>query len=143
VTPGVKYEAWSAGQYACSKPEFEAILRKKGFEPRDYALVEGFYNQSLTDELVASLKAQGVLARVVYVDCDLYESTVDVLRFVKHFLQDGTVLCFDDYWHYRGRSDQGEQKAIAEFLAANPGIRLRPWVTYSPMGQSFICELDV
>lgn len=143
VDADVKYEGWSEGQYACSKPEFEAILRRKGFDRREYALVEGFYDRSLTDALAATLSAEGVLARLVYVDCDLYESTRDVLLFVRHFLQDGTIVCFDDYWHYRGRSDQGEQRAITEFLAANPAIRLRPWVTYSPMGQSFICELDV
>jgi hypothetical protein len=78
---------------------------------------------------------------VAYIDCDLYESTRDVLNFLVHFLQDGTVVCFDDYWHYRGRADVGEQRALGEFLAQHPELRLRPYMAYSPLGMSFICEL--
>ena len=82
-----------------------------------------------------------VRAAIIYIDCDLYESTRDVLNFIKHFVQDGTIICFDDYYNYRGRADMGEQRALAEFLAAHPHVSCRPYMPYSPLGMSFICEI--
>ena len=135
-----KYEIWREGQFACGREEFEAELKRKGFRPGEYVVTEGFYADSLSDGLVAALKSEGMRAAVTYIDCDLYESTRDVLRFLAHFLQDGTVVCFDDYWNYRGRSDMGEQRALAEFAAAHPEMHLRPYLAYSPTGMSFLCE---
>lgn len=141
VDAGTSYETWTAGQFACSRDRFERILAAKGFVAGDYELVEGFYDASLTDELVGTLRARDVKASVVYIDCDLYESTVPVLNFIRHFLQDGTIVCFDDYYNYRGQPGFGEQKAIAEFLDREPGIGLLPYMAYSPLGQSFICSV--
>ncbi len=139
VEGSTAYEVWSEGQFACPKPEFERILAAKGFARDEYELTEGFYCDSLTPDLVARLTGEGVKAAVVYIDCDLYESTRDVLGFVRHFLQDGTILCFDDFYNYRGRPDMGEQKAFAEFRAATPELTFTPYMAYSPLGQSFIC----
>jgi hypothetical protein len=66
-----------------------------------------------------------------------------VLRFLPPFLQDGTVLCFDDYYAYRGRTDMGEQRALAEFRKGNPGIHLEPYVVYGSLGMSFLCQVNV
>ena len=142
VDRNTNHEIWAEGQFACSKPEFERILAAKGFQPGEYALVEGFYDQSLSEGLIRELRASNVKAAIVNIDCDLYESTVPVLRFIRHFLQNGTILCFDDYFNYRGQPGYGEQKALAEFLEANPEIRLSPYMPYSPLGQSFICTLN-
>lgn len=141
VDGSARHEVWKEGQFACSKPEFEQILATKGFRPDEYELVEGFYDKSLDDTLVQRLKQADVKAAIVYIDCDLYESTVPVLRFIRHFLQDGTIVCFDDYFNYRGQPGHGEQKALAEFLQDNPDIRLSPYMAYSPLGQSFICSV--
>jgi len=138
---GERYEIWSEGQFACSPTEFEAILRRKGFAPDEYELVKGFYSESLDDALIARYRSAGVKAAVIYIDCDLYESTRDVLEFIRHFVQDGTVVCFDDFYNYRGRADQGEQRAVAEFTARYPEVRLRSYMPYSPLGQSFICGI--
>ncbi|HEY4545707.1 MAG TPA: TylF/MycF/NovP-related O-methyltransferase [Pedomonas sp.] len=142
VDKHTKHEVWKEGQFACSRTEFARILASKGFAPGEYDLIEGFYDQSLNDALVGRLSSAGVRASIVYVDCDLYESTVPVLRFIRHFLQDGTIICFDDYYNYRGQPGHGEQKALAEFLQNTPDIRLTPYMTYSPLGQSFICSLQ-
>jgi O-methyltransferase len=139
--PPSDYEIWQQGQFACARDEFEAILARKGFRPGEYVLTEGLYSEMLKDDLVTELKREGVQVAIAYIDCDLYESCRDVLNFVAALLQDGSVLCFDDYWHYRGRSDMGEQRAIAEFAIAHPNISLRPFMPYSPLGMSFVCEL--
>lgn len=133
-----RYNIWHQGQFAFGRPQFEKVLARNGFRPDEYELTEGFYNQTLTPDLSAQLQSRGVKAAVIYIDCDLYESTRDVLRFVKPFLQDGTICCFDDYFAYRGRPDMGEQRALNEFLEENPELRMRPYVLYGSLGMSFL-----
>jgi O-methyltransferase len=53
---------------------------------------------------------------LVHVDCDLYESTRTVLDAVAPSLQDGAMLLFDDWFHYRGNPQRGEARAFQEFL---------------------------
>jgi hypothetical protein len=131
-----KHEIWSQGQFACSEREFRGILASHGVGSEEFTLVPGFYDQSLNN---AQRKAMaGRSAAIVYIDCDLYESTVPVLRFIEPMLTDGTVVCFDDYFCYAGRPDCGEQRALDEFLQENRGIRFRPYLTYGSAGQSFL-----
>jgi O-methyltransferase len=135
-----KDEIWKPGQFACSESEFRGILQRKGFSDSEYELIPGFYHSSLTPELTKRMA--GVKVAVVYIDCDLYESTRDVLAFLPPFLQDGTIICFDDYYNYKGSPTQGEQRAIAEFLTAKPEISFMPYLDYAPLGKSFIVRLS-
>lgn len=134
-----QYSIWRKGQFACGRTEFEALLRGKGFRLGEYELTEGFYERSLTPQLSEALLAKGVRAAVAYIDCDLYESTRDVLGFLRPFLQDGSVLCFDDYFAYRGRPDMGEQRALMEFQQRFPEVQVRPYCVYGSLGMSFLC----
>ena len=133
-----RYGLWRRGQFACDRGEFERLLKKKGFRAGEYELTEGFYDRTLTPELSGRLQSRGVKASVIYIDCDLYESTRQALWFMRPFLQDGTILCFDDWFTYRGRSDMGEQRALGEFQEAFPEISMRPYVLYGPVGMSFL-----
>ena len=54
---------------------------------------------------------------------------------------DGTVVCFDDYYNYKGNPMQGEQRAVSEFLARHQDVTFIPWFDYSPLGKSFIVRL--
>lgn len=133
---------WHKGQFAYGRVSLERDLRASGFDAADYELVEGFYDQSLTPQLVEHLRAQNVRAAIVYIDCDLYESTQPVLRFIGNFLQNGTIVCFDDYYNYKGAKDEGEARALSEFLAANPRFEFIPYYLYAPLGQSFIVRVN-
>lgn len=130
---------WHEGQFACSRPEFEAILKSRGIRPSEYELVEGFYNESLND--AAHRRLLGRKAAVIYIDCDLYDSTIQVLNFVQPYLVNGSIICFDDFYNYKGDPGQGEQKALAEFDQRETGICFIPYLTYAPLGKSFICRL--
>lgn len=132
---------WTAGQFACSEPEFRKILERAGVQDKEYSLVKGFYEQSLNAALDAELGR--AKAAVVYIDCDLYESTVVVLDFVAKYLVDGSIVCFDDYYNNRGDPRQGEQRALAEFLARNQRFTFIPYFDYSPLGKSFIVRTDL
>jgi O-methyltransferase len=127
---------WKAGQFACSVSEFRKIIASSGVRSHEYEIVEGFYAESLDDTAHARIGNRG--AAVVYIDCDLYESTAVALRFVARHLAHGAILCFDDFYNYKGAPDQGEAKALAEFCAANPGFEVIPYFKYSPLGASFI-----
>jgi len=129
-------EIWSTGQFACSEREFRSILSANGVPDHEFTLVPGFYEQSLNDGQHAALT--GHKAAIVYIDCDLYESTVAVLRFIEPYLINATVICFDDFYCYAARPDKGEQRAIAMFLEMHPTIKFQRYLTYSPSGQSFI-----
>lgn len=70
---------------------------------------------------------------VAHLDCDLYESTRDALAGLAPALQDGTVLLFDDWFHYKGHPMKGESRALAEFHAQHPewrAVHYRPYGTF-------------
>jgi hypothetical protein len=131
---------WYKGQFACTRPEFEAILKSRGFRPSEYGLIEGFYNESLNDAAHTLLSSRK--AAIVYIDCDLYDSTIQVLDFIQSYLMDGSIICFDDFYNYKGDPDQGEQKALAEFVQRQTRVRIIPYMDYAPLGKSFICRIN-
>jgi O-methyltransferase len=80
VTPR-EGEIWHTGLYACSEEAFRSIIAAQGMQPGEYTLIPGFFNQSLNEQ--QHQKMAGRKAAIVYIDCDLYESTVPVLAFVE------------------------------------------------------------
>jgi hypothetical protein len=129
-------DIFRAGNLATAEEHFIGLVTGHGM-PRDKLMtVKGFYDQSLTPAVRARLEPKK--AAVVYVDCDLYASTVPVLAFVRPFLQKGTVIVFDDWNCYHGDPDLGERKAWREFLEANPDLRFVDFVSTAE-GQAFIC----
>jgi hypothetical protein len=75
---------------------------------------------------------------LLHVDCDLYESARDALHYAAPVLQDGAMIMFDDWFHYRGHPDKGEARAFGEFLAAHPEWQAVPWRSYATFCQAFI-----
>ena len=106
---------------ACSKAQFLRNIRRKGVDDlNDVVAVEGFYEDSLRDELAR--KHRMAKAAVVHIDCDLYASTVAVLDFITPFVIDGTVIVFDDFFYYRGHPKKGERGAFNRWLSIHPPI---------------------
>ena len=62
-------------------------------------------------------------AAIVHLDCDLYQSTLEVLDALDRdtALQDGTLLMFDDWNCNRGNPLFGQRRALQEFLDARNG----------------------
>jgi O-methyltransferase len=135
---GVDAGAWEAGSYAATAEEVEAALADEHVPPGSAVLTAGFYEDSLTPELAQQLLREGSPPAIAWVDCDLYESAADVLRFLTPLVQTGTVVCFDDWFTFRGAPDRGEQRAAAEWLAANDELALLPYLNFGWHGLSFI-----
>ncbi|GAH13307.1 unnamed protein product, partial [marine sediment metagenome] len=68
----------------------------------------GWYNKTLKKPC-----GNGKLS-FIHIDCDLYESTLDVLEYCKDYLQQGTVILFDDWYAFKGDNNSGERKAFKE-----------------------------
>lgn len=130
-----RQEIWAKGRLKTAEDEFVGAVTGAGM-PRDRLItVKGFYDDSLTDELAARLAPRKAAA--VYVDCDLYASTTPVLKFIKPFLQPGTIIVFDDWNCFIGDPEKGERLAWREFTEANPNLRFEPFVSNNEI-HSFI-----
>jgi hypothetical protein len=75
---------------------------------------------------------------LAHLDCDLYESTRSALEAIAPALQDGAMLLFDDWFHYRGNPAKGEARAFAEFLDTHPEWRSVHYRSYATFCNAFI-----
>ena len=123
------------GQYACSRERVIANLDAGGVDWGRTHLIEGYFEQSLTDELKARLRERPVA--IALIDCDLYASTATVLDFLGDLIADGTILLFDDWNCFGGDDERGQRKAFAEFLGRNPHLSAEAMFAYGLHGQVF------
>jgi O-methyltransferase len=131
-----KDNIWLKGQYSNSEEGLRRALKRAGFRDSEFELIAGFYSESLNEEL--HRRMNGRVAAVVYVDCDLYESTRDALRFTERYLVNGSIVCFDDFYCFKASPDHGEQRALREFLETAPSLSFLPYFNYGTAGASFI-----
>lgn len=130
-----KQPIWAKGKLAFAEEEFIRRATAHGIPRNRLSTVKGFYDVSLTPQL--KQRMQPTKAAVIYIDCDLYASTVPVLAWTKDFLQIGTVIVFDDWFCFHGDPRRGEQRAWFEFLQQNPQLRFAPFVQTNE-AQAFI-----
>jgi O-methyltransferase len=123
---------FETGQFSFGRKDYEQKLKHIGMDFKRVKIVPGFFDKTLN-----GLNTPREFS-VVWIDCDLYESTVPVLDWLTDKLADGAVLCFDDWFTFSGRPDKGEQKAVAEWLEKNPEINLMPYRDFHWGGKSFL-----
>lgn len=123
------------GDYSTTRAEFERRTRGAARHWQT-AVVEGFFSESL----VPALYQQHGLSRAAFVniDCDLYPSTRDALRFVTPLLQTGTVLYFDDWYTSSGDMRLGEAGACRDWLAEERDVELVDYGDVGIMGKLFL-----
>ncbi len=74
-------------------------------------------------------------------DCDLYGSTVDLLRFLKPRLKHGIILAFDDYNCWWPEGVAGEPMAFLEMAAeVEAEFNFVPFMEFGWHGQAFLVE---
>jgi hypothetical protein len=134
------FRRYEGGQFACDIDQYKRNVRAGGVDMQRVQLIPGWYDQSLNEPLKQQLAIEK--ASIVLIDCDLYESTVPALNFITSYIQDGTVLIFDDWFSYKGRLDQGEAKAFGEWLDAHPSIRATEYHKSGRTMISFIMHVD-
>jgi hypothetical protein len=112
------FRHFEEGDFACSEQDFLDNLRRENVDLARVTAIPGWFHEVLTEDLKRQLPLKR--AAIVWVDCDLYQSTIPVLDFITDYLQNGTVLIFDDWFCYRADPNRGEQRAWREWLAAHP-----------------------
>ena len=134
-----KYHAMHRGMLKYSYNDFLQVLKVNRMS--EVISFKGFFDDVLTDDL----KSRNTMtkAAIIFIDCDLYTSTKEVLKFIRSMLQTGTVIIFDDYWIYRGDKNRGGQKALTEFQQMYPNIQFNEYLySYSPFSKTFLINID-
>lgn len=124
------------GAYACSEDDFKYNLRKERVPLKKVTVISGWFKDTLNQKTKQSLPLKK--AAVVMIDCDLYESTVPVLDFLTDYLQEGTVIIFDDWNCFKSSSNKGQRRAFKEWRKKSQHIQLSVLNQYWWQGISFI-----
>ena len=132
-----KFAGWERGMLKTSDEAFEEIIKAHGVYPDRVHKIKGFYKDSLTPVLQDELMQKGSRIAIAYVDCDLYESAVCVLDFIEPLLQEGAIICFDDWNVFKADPRRGEKKAFSEFRARSKW-HFEDFITVGWFGKSFI-----
>ncbi len=139
TAPEDQHPMWVEGDMSMSVEDFNKVCRSTGMTARDYTTVKGFYDDTLRDVGMASPGRPDQLS-LVYIDCDLYSSTMDVLRFLAPRLRHGMVIAFDDYFCTSEDTISGERLALLEFIEEMEGFSFLPYLPIGWHGMSFVVE---
>lgn len=127
---------FTEGQYCLSLEQFTRLIAKSGVRLDRTELVRGWYDKVLNDDTKRQLSLKR--AAFIWIDCDLYESTVPVLNFITSYLQSGTVIAFDDWYCFKGDPQKGEHRAFEEWLARFPSCHAFQFHKFGWHGNSFL-----
>jgi hypothetical protein len=130
------FNHFKKSDYSCNLNDFIKNLRKRKVNLSKVEIIPGWFNQTLNQKTKERLKIKKVA--IIWVDCDLYESTQSVLEFIKDYIQDGTIIIFDDWFCFRANPQRGEQRAFKEWLKKNKRLNAIEFHKFSWHGISFI-----
>ncbi len=138
VSDGDTSGFFEKGQFSASYDEFHRNLNAVAFPQKRSVVVSGWYDKTLTRAVYDEHRL--AKAAIVHIDCDLYESTRSVLEFIAPLLVDGTILIFDDWFHFHGHPQRGEQKAFNEWAAKLTGWSFCDYQQEGTWRKSFIAN---
>lgn len=128
------------GQYSLSLDGFTHLISSRGVRLDRVNLVNGWFNQVLNSATKRHLPIKK--AAFIFIDCDLYESTVPVLSFVADYIQSGTIIAFDDWYCFKGSPERGEHKAFKEWLDNNSSFQALEFHKFHWSGNSFLMQTE-
>lgn len=133
-SPMVKSGVWGAG--TCNwhlTPEILTRILMHESPSLDLSIYPGWFSEAMPN-----LPSDLNLA-LVHLDCDLYQSTSDVLNtlFERKLLSGGAILLFDDWTCNRCAPDLGQQRAWNESITKF-SVRYLDYGFYSHSGKRFI-----
>lgn len=112
---------WVVGDLKVPRGFLAVNADKLQFEP-NVNLVKGYFNETLPKFLNEHNEPIGLM----HVDCDTYESTVDILKLAGDRLQQGSIIVFDEILGDMGL--ENELKALGEFLVREK--RETEWINW-------------
>lgn len=127
-----------AGDMSYSEDTFKDFCKKAGVDLERVTTTEGFFNKSLSPKALDDLGVDAAAANIFHIDCDLYESTLDVLASIKGHLGLHSVIIFDDWFSFEEENYSwgfGEKRAFAEWSEKD---KFEPLAITYPWNASFI-----
>ena len=134
--PDSEGKAFTESEFSCSEDLFKKIVKKAGVDLSKVVTIKGFYSNSLNEDIK---KKYNIKAAIVHIDCDLYNSTKEVLNFIESMVVPGTILIFDDWDSFKDEDveNMGERKAFKEWSLFNCFDELYDFRGY---GKAFIMK---
>ncbi len=126
---------WQPGEFSSSLEFARRVLEYEGVDFSRVTLVKGYFDASLTDQARSDLRIQR--ASVIMIDCDLYQSTKEALRFCGPAIVDRSVILFDD-WYPLAAQGLGERKAFEEWLADDGTLHADELFDFPFHGKAFL-----
>lgn len=130
---------WTPGQFKFGIEYTKGILTARGIDWNRVFLTKGWFCDTLKPEFLQEHQLKK--ASILMVDCDIYSSTVEVLRFCEPLIQDEVVIFFDD-WNSNNLAEKnlGEKKAFDEFISAHPEFVVQEFGNYASHTACFIVK---
>lgn len=134
-------EAWRSG---LPKGTFSraGMMVEKLEEISNVTLWQGLFDETIPkfiEQYKAELERYGIA--FIHVDCDLYNSTVDVLYLngLQDYLRNKAVILFDEYWNWPGWElpYRGEHDALMSYWQPE----WYKYVAYNPSGQQVAIKM--
>jgi len=126
---------FSKNEFACIKESFMENLKRRGVSLKKVTIIKGWFSDTLKEKNPDIAEIHHIA--VAWIDCDLYESTVPVLKFLTSRVTTGSVIVFDDWRCFRNQPDFGEQLACREWLQENTHLKLIELFSFGWHGIAF------
>jgi O-methyltransferase len=135
--PRDEHPKWAPGIMAMGEADFREACLGHGMPGDSFTTVPGWYADTLGSSAPGPRPERISLA---YIDCDLYTSAAEVMRFLGPYLRNGMILGFDDYYCYAPSAPSGERLAAGEYFSSSDRWQLLPYVQFGWHGMSFVVE---
>ncbi len=111
-SPHVKAGVWREGSCQGVSVDQLSQICQQFIPPDRFSVYDGWFSDTM------SQIQEGTKFALMHIDCDLYQSTIDVLDYAfKHeMVSEGCALFFDDWNCNRANPEFGERKAWAEMV---------------------------
>jgi hypothetical protein len=131
-SPHIVADIWGPGTTKDAGPGLLREMCAVHLPDNRIGITAGWYRDTMPT-------VENIKLAMVHIDCDFYESTMDVLDrlFTIDAFSDGCAIFFDDWYCNRGSPDFGEQKAWADCVAKYQP-KFTDWGAYATVGRRFI-----
>ncbi len=135
------YNVFHEGQFNNTSIDIvhEKII-SEGQSLENVNLIQGLFSDSLSSSNTINKLGESKVA-IAHIDCDLYSSAQDCLKFLNGRLADGAIILFDDWFCYLGRPDRGVNKAFTDWIQES-NYTMTEYFNYSWAGKAFILNIS-
>ena len=106
------------GECASNLASTEDLLTREGVDWHRTFLIKGWFNETLNDTITREHNIKK--ASLIMIDCDLYSSAKESLKFCRPLIKDTAIFFFGDW---NEDKSIGEKRAFEEFLQENPQLK--------------------